>query len=201
MSRFLDPKHQRKRARLKPGDHLDNLSASDALGPSNVSSDPSWQEVFEKALPVLRGFLHNRLGQESDVDDCLQTVSVKIIEKGSGVAPAARRAWLLRVAANESARLWRSRAASKKALQRYASDETDIEFPANSLTSDETNQQIIKALNSLPPAWQRVVRMRIHENLTFQQIADQLDIPLGTALTQMRRSLEQMKQELDSDAI
>ncbi|MGB0595114.1 MAG: RNA polymerase sigma factor [Rubripirellula sp.] len=201
MSRFLDPKHQRKRARLKPGDHLGNLSASDALGPSNVPSDPSWQEVFEKALPVLRGFLRNRLGQESDVDDCLQTVSVKMIEKGSGVAPAARRAWLFRVAANESARLWRSRAASKKALQRYGSDETDIEFPENSLTSDETNQQIIKALNSLPPAWQRVVRMRIHENLTFQQIADQLDIPLGTALTQMRRALKQMKQTLDSDAI
>lgn len=201
MSRFLDPKQQRKRAQPKTGDPLDKLAASDGLGPSNVPSDPSWQEVFEKVLPVLRGFLHNRLGQESDVDDCLQTVSVKMIEKGSGVAPAARRAWLFRVAANESARLWRSRAASKKALQRYGSDETDIVFPENSLTSDETNQQIIKTLNSLPPTWQRVVRMRIHENLTFQQIADQLDIPIGTALTQMRRALEQMKQELDSDEI
>ena len=133
MSRFLDPKQQRKRAQLKTGEYLDNLSVSDALGPSNVPSDPSWQEVFEKVLPVLRGFLHNRPEQESDVDDCLQTVSVKMIEKGSEVAPAARRAWLFRVAANESARLWRSRAASKKALQQYGSDETDIEFPENSL--------------------------------------------------------------------
>ncbi|MDG2220815.1 MAG: sigma-70 family RNA polymerase sigma factor [Rubripirellula sp.] len=200
MSGFLDPKHQRNRDPLKQGDHVVNSASGKSLSPGNESADPSWQEIFEQALPVLRGFLHNRLTQESDIEDCLQTVSVKMLERGSGVAPAARRAWLFRVAANESARMWRSRAASEKALQRYASDETDIDFPENALTSDETNQQIMKVLTSLPPAWQRVVRMRIHENMTFQQIADQLDIPLGTALTQMRRALERMRQELDTDA-
>ena len=57
----------------------------------------------------------------------------------------------------------------------------------------ESAEQLKKALKELPESWQQIVSLRIYENLTFQQIADQLDIPLGTALTRMRRALERLK--------
>ena len=41
--------------------------------------------------------------------------------------------------------------------------------------------------------------MRIHDDLTFQQIADQLNIPIGTALTRMRRALEKLRNEIEPD--
>ncbi len=47
--------------------------------------------------------------------------------------------------------------------------------------------------------WQKIVRMRIHDNLTFQQIAEHLGIPLGTALTRMRRALERMRTEIEQN--
>ena len=60
----------------------------------------------------------------------------------------------------------------------------------------ETTEQLKKALKELPESWQQIVSLRIYENLTFQQISDQLGIPLGTALTRMRRALERLKNDL-----
>ena len=71
--------------------------------------------------------------------------------------------------------------------------------PEATVLSSETTQQLQQAVHRLPESWQRVVRLRIYENLTFQQISDQLGIPLGTALTQMRRALERLKSDLQSE--
>ena len=199
MSEFDEPDNQPNTYPRRQGDNHVQPPRHPRITPSDDQVDASWHAVFEQALPGLRNFLHNRLTQESDIDDCLQTVSVRMIEKGSKVAPASRRAWLFQVAANEAAGLWRRRAVAKKAMQHYAESETNIDLPIDSVAAAETSKQILDALRALPPEWQKVVQLRINQNRTFQQIADQLDIPLGTALTQMRRALERMKRELDSD--
>lgn len=161
--------------------------------------DEQWQTLFQQAESGLRAFLRGRLGQASDVDDCLQVVVVKMIERGQNVAPNARRAWLFRVAANESAGLWRRKASTEKMIERYGLEESSQTDPSETVLSSETTQQLQQAVHRLPESWQRVVRLRIYENLTFQQISDQLGIPLGTALTQMRRALERLKSDLQSE--
>lgn len=192
MSGFSDSKPPRS-----SDDHRIDESAGEDLDPRN-DPEQEWQEVFNRSLGGLRAFLRNRLSQPSDIDDCLQVVSVKMIEKGTDVAPAARRAWLFRVAANESARIWRRRAATERALERYAVEDSPHPSPADILSTAETHQQLQQAVDSLPSSLQQIVRLRIHDNLTFQQIADQLDIPLGTALTRMRRALQRLKEEIES---
>ena len=158
-----------------------------------------WRQLFEEVAGGLRGFLRSRLRQESDVDDCLQVVLVKMLESAQDVTPAARRAWLFRVAANEAARMWRSEASKKRMLNQHGIDLTDSDDPIDQVILTETTLQVEHAFQRLPPAWQEVVRLRIHQNLTFQEIADRLGIPLGTALTQMRRALERLKAEIDRD--
>lgn len=173
--------------------------------PDRTPADPTaededarqWREVFEQSRPGLRAFLRGRLAQDSDVDDCLQVVYLKMIERGGDVARSARRAWLFRVAANESARMWRSKAATDKMLERHPVEEAIEVDPTDNVILSETTEQLYESFQKLPDAWQQVVRLRINENLTFQQIADQLGIPLGTALTQMRRALERLKNEIE----
>jgi RNA polymerase sigma factor (sigma-70 family) len=175
--------------------------------PDRTPADPAgndedvrqWREVFEEVAPGLRAFLRGRLSQDSDVDDCLQVVYVKMIESGGNVARSARRAWLFRVAANESARMWRRKAATEKMLERHPAEEAILGDPTEHAILSETTEQLYESLRRLPDAWQQVVRLRINENLTFQQIADQLGIPLGTALTQMRRALERLRSDIEPD--
>ena len=162
------------------------------------------REQFEEVESGLRAFLRSRLRQESDIDDCLQVVFVKWVESAEQVAPAARRAWLFRVAMNEAARMWRSEASTQRMLQQRGWDQEAAETvqsqePIDRVILRETTEQLEQALKQLPADWQEIIRLRIHQNLTFQQIADQLKIPLGTALTRMRRATERLRRELDHD--
>lgn len=174
--------------------------------PQEAETAAQWPVVFEGCQSGLRAFLRGRLAQESDVDDCLQAVYVKMIAQArkfdSEVAPAARRAWLFRVAANEAARMWRSKAATDRMLKRQGASEKEeiVEDDATEkVILTETTDKVRQALSELPEDWRDVVRLRIEENLTFQQIANQLDIPLGTALTRMRRALDRLRSEIRTD--
>ena len=106
---------------------------------------------------------------------------------------------MFRVAANEAAGLWRRKASTEKMLSRHGAIETVQEDAFDRVSRDETTVKVRQAVGRLPDALQQVVRLRIEENLTFQQIATELDIPLGTALTRMRRALGRLKSELDSE--
>lgn len=158
-----------------------------------------WREVFRVCETGLRAFLGGRLSQQVDVEDCLQVVYVKMIESGQDVAPVARRAWLFRVASNEAARMWRVKATTDRVLEKQARQIIIEDDATEKVIRTETTEKLRQAVQGLPAAWQQVVHLRMNENLTFQQIADQLQIPLGTALTRMRRALEQLRSEIESD--
>ena len=61
----------------------------------------------------------------------------------------------------------------------------------------ETTEKLHEAFQELPETWQEIVRLRMNENMTFQQIADKLDIPIGTALTRMRRALQRLRSNIE----
>lgn len=158
-----------------------------------------WQEVFRASEGGLRAFLRGRLGQQVDVEDCLQAVYVKMIESGQSVAPVARRAWLFRVAANEAARMWRHKATTDRIMEKQAVSEIFEDEAADQVILQETAEKLRHAMQRLPDDWRQVVQLRMNENLTFQQVADRLQIPLGTALTRMRRALERLRSEIEFD--
>ncbi|TWU26330.1 ECF RNA polymerase sigma-E factor [Novipirellula galeiformis] len=166
-------------------------------------SDGAWQRVFLESEPTLRAFLRRRLAQEADVEDCLQTIFIKTVQQRDEVPRIARRAWLFRVAANESARHWRDQSTTKRILEKQATSLPHAPAPNHleHLVADETAQQLGQAIKNLPTNWQQIIRLRINENLTFQQIADHLEIPLGTALTHMRRALQRLRGEIDKGEI
>jgi RNA polymerase sigma-70 factor (ECF subfamily) len=168
-------------------------------------TESEWRAVFEASQGGLRAFLRGRLGQEADVDDCLQAIFVKMIQQSrrtdSSVAPVARRSWLFRVASNEAALVWRTRAVrgrmiEKQGLELEASDSL---YPdaIEKVIITETTVKIRQAIQQLPEHYRVVVQMRIDQDKTFQAIADELEIPLGTALTRMRRAMERLRSEID----
>ncbi len=156
--------------------------------------------LFADCEPGLRAMLSHRLRSAADVDDCLQNVFLKLVSKGEPVQSAARRAWLFRVASNEAAQFWRKEELKKRSLEKVADDQaTEVSAEGISeLQLREFAQQAEAALQTLPESTRRVITMRLNDNLTFQEIAQQLEIPLGTALTRMRRGLAKLRTLLDT---
>ncbi|NNE00665.1 MAG: sigma-70 family RNA polymerase sigma factor [Pirellulaceae bacterium] len=176
------------------------------MSPNPPDSDaeddaPSWPDVFEACKSGLTAFLRGRLRQEADVEDCLQVVWMKMSQAGGEVSPAARRAWLFRVAANESARIWRSHSTTKRVLEKQADNlqETTTDRASDKIIDRETAERLRAEIEQLPETTQQILRLRIDDNLTFQQIADQLNLPLGTTLSRMRRALDRLRSSVDSN--
>ncbi|WP_442507881.1 RNA polymerase sigma factor [Novipirellula sp. SH528] len=174
------------------------MSTKTPENPEHEDSDEAWRRVFLESEPTLRAFMRRRLAQEADVEDCLQTVFIKSVQQGDKVPLVARRAWLFRVAANECARHWRDRSTTNRVLEKQATYESwnHNDDHLQRLVTAETAEQIQQSIKNLPENWQSILQLRINENLTFQQIADQLQIPLGTALTQMRRALQRLREDV-----
>jgi RNA polymerase sigma-70 factor (ECF subfamily) len=61
------------------------------------------------------------------------------------------------------------------------------------LSSSEELQELQARIASLPPEQKIVVNMRIVEDKTFGQISEELQIPLGTALSRMRLALQRLR--------
>lgn len=158
-----------------------------------------WQEVFDSVRPGLRNFLISKLPQPADADDCLQAVSLAMLQNKTEIPPAARRAWLFRVASNEAALWWRKKMANDRVLEKQASYTTSDQSDPTSqdIEKKEAAGQALDAIGNLPESSQVIVTMRIQQNKTFQMIADELQLPLGTVLTRMRRAMEKLRQELD----
>jgi RNA polymerase sigma factor (sigma-70 family) len=55
----------------------------------------------------------------------------------------------------------------------------------------------LRAVGSLPPRRRAVVVLRFYEDLTLEQIAQVLDVRVGTVKSQLARALAHLRTELD----
>jgi RNA polymerase sigma-70 factor (ECF subfamily) len=131
-------------------------------------------------------------------DDCLQATFAKLLERGHETQPATRRAWLFRVAFQEAMLARRRSATTDRILQKAAwSQCREPAGPDARLLERETVREVAEALECLPPEQRQVVRMRMYEEKTFAVIAQELGIPLGTALGRMRSALVKLREAVD----
>lgn len=145
----------------------------------------------------LKRFLWGVLRDGATVQDVLQAVFVKMIEHGHATCEETRKSWLFRVAYHEALALRRRQAVGKKVMGLLAAvynpTSTTAEEPLIRL---ETIHAVRQALDQLPAEQRQVVVMRIYEDKTFAQIAQELHIPLGTTLGRMRLAMEKLRQAM-----
>ena len=68
--------------------------------------------------------------------------------------------------------------------------------PADHLASKELEIKIDRALNSLPPKFKAVLILRIYEDLSYEEIAQTLNISTGTVMSRLFRARERMQKML-----
>jgi len=72
----------------------------------------------------------------------------------------------------------------------------DIQTPENSLYRDELEQVIKKTLTKLPEDLRVALTLREFEGLTYEDIADVMDCPVGTVRSRIFRARESIDKEI-----
>lgn len=157
-------------------------------------------ELYQAHGEQLRRFLVGVLKDGSLAGDCVQAAFAKLLAAGGAVEPGARKSWLFRVALNEAILARRRGATAERVLRKVRREESagNAELFSDVLVRGETVEAVRKAMSELPSSQREVVRLRIYEEMKFREIAERLNVPLGTVLARMRAALAKMRAALDS---
>ena len=162
------------------------------LDPAEISA------LYVEHGEPLRRFLIGVLRDPQLASDALQATFAKAVTQGHTSREETRKGWLFRVAYNEAMALRRRQGVDAKAMQKVAWAHDDRSKGAeDAIIRFETVANVREAIAELPAAQQQVLRMRIYEEKTFAVIAEELKIPLGTALARMQAALKKLKKRLE----
>ena len=110
--------------------------------------------------------------------------------------------WLFRIATNNAIDFIRKKKLETMSLDTSFQDDNgdavtiDVEDhnlnPQERAIKTQKIELIQLFVTKLPPKYQRLVRLRYFEELSYEEIADELDAPLGTVKAQLHRARELM---------
>jgi RNA polymerase sigma-70 factor (ECF subfamily) len=146
------------------------------------------------------------LGREEDARDATQETFIAAFRNLKGFRGEAKvSSWLHRIAVNQCiTRQRRARVRGETSLEAQEGDggaqfaSTAEENPAKHVESHERNEAVRRAVNALPPELRSVVVMKEFEDLTFQEIADTLGVPLSTVKSRLYTALKQLRMRLET---
>lgn len=142
------------------------------------------------------GFLLRQLQDRSRAEEVLHDVFVQVL-KASGVrfTDARFSAWLFRVARNLAANHLRTSSRASAALARVSRDAPDASTPLDSLLEEERAFALSRAVARLPRPLADVFHLR-SSGLSYLEIAEALDLPLGTVKSRLNSLTHQLSEEL-----
>ncbi|MGA2541951.1 MAG: RNA polymerase sigma factor [Verrucomicrobiota bacterium] len=162
-----------------------------------MGSSPDIERLYDKHAPALFAFLLNLLRNEADTFDVMQELFIKLGRRPAlleGVRE--ERGFVLRLAHNAAIDLIRRNDARERNYDQLAREQ--ISLFAKSPDPDEQifREKLAEALGELPPDQRAVVHLKLWEKLTFEAIAETLEIPLNTAASRYRYGLDKLRDRL-----
>lgn len=176
------------------------------LKAANHGDQQAWRQLIEQYSGRVFGLVYRQCGNAELSEEIAQATFVKVVSKlGDYQAQGRFEAWLFRIALNllrdEMRR--RKRQASPtdfaetppEALGARNPGELD-DSPLAPLHQAETNEKLHQAIARLGEADRQIIHLRYVAELTYPQIAESLDQPLGTVLARGHRALKKLKDML-----
>ena len=193
--------------RVNPSQTLaDQMLMEQAL----AGDQASFEDLINKYERPLRGYMRRILKDQELIADVLQYVFFQFYVSLPNLrATSPLKPWLCRVAYNrcvdELRKISRRPAVPLSFLeaQESAEERALVEtVPDTRLTPEETleqqelHEQLVQAMETLSPAFRAVVHLRCFGELSFSEIGQQLDMPMGTVKTYFYRSLPRLRAAL-----
>jgi len=182
------------------------------LGPAsaNIRSlgmKPNRAEFEQLALEQLDTLyrLARRLTRNAaTAEDLVQETYLRALKGQDGFVLQAYgiRPWLIRIMHN----LWSSTAQRQQRAPQAVENEqlesaasgTAPPLPINLASNDAMDERLVNALERLPAEYQSVMHLWAIEDCSYQEIADALDVPIGTVMSRLHRARARLSQELQA---
>jgi RNA polymerase sigma-70 factor (ECF subfamily) len=153
-----------------------------------------FNRLIEQHGPALFRMAYRLIGDRHEAEDVLQEAyrsvwkSRKLFQPNRG-----ERAWLASILRRRAIDHWR-----RPAPPSTTADDRNLEIttPADDPLRDEMTDEMQRALNQLPDELRETLLLVVVGELTHQEAADLLEIPLGTVLSRVSRARKRLREYL-----
>lgn len=156
--------------------------------------------------PHLYRLAYWRLGSKQDAEDALQDTYLRAYRSFHTLQPGSNvKAWLTRILFNvisDTLKKCRRHPESiyvdedSDALEHLQSSSASLKDPQIQLIEHEIDGDLLNALKKLPTNLLDPLLLREIDELTYQEIASVLDLPLGTVMSRLFRARQVLRSRL-----
>jgi RNA polymerase sigma-70 factor, ECF subfamily len=178
---------------------LTQTAATSVATPVAVNVGDALVAAFNEAKGELVGTLVYLLGSQDDAHDAAQETFMKCWRNLEELKQVHNlRAFIFRVAMNTATDIrrsaWRRKAKPMGEEEMYAAP---VQTSHENLERHEQVDRLRKAIRALRQEEQEVFLLRQNGEMTYEQIAEMRNMPVGTVKTQMRTALQKLRKLLD----
>jgi len=168
---------------------------------SELGKSFDFDEVVLPHIDAGYRLAHWLMRNEHDAEDVVQDASLRAFRYFRTFMGGDGRAWFLRIVRNTCCG-WRGH--RHDALndpfdeEQHGSDRPAFDPEALLLQTDDATL-IARAMQTLPDRFHRLLVLRELEGLSYQELADAMEIPIGTVMSRLSRAREALRGALESE--
>ncbi|MBR2072917.1 MAG: sigma-70 family RNA polymerase sigma factor [Alistipes sp.] len=154
--------------------------------------------LIDRHSTRVRDYIRMMVKDRDVADDILQETLIKVvrvIDEGRYTDTGKFLSWVLRIAHNQVIDYFRSQKSARTISESDAGYDMlgTLRFAERTvedkMVSEQIEADVRRLIDFLPEEQREVVMMRYYAGLSFQEIADQTDVSINTALGRMRYAL------------
>ena len=160
---------------------------------------PTWEQVARDYGRVIYNFAYRLTGNRDDASDLSQEVLLRVRRGLAGYQPGSFEGWLWRITRNaflDDVRRKQRRPTSELPDEDRSTIST-VPAPDDVLAETRLSSDVQSALLQLPYEFREAVVMCDVVGLTYQEIADAADVPVGTVRSRIHRGRLMLRDALE----
>jgi RNA polymerase sigma-70 factor (ECF subfamily) len=161
----------------------------------------AYAELFGYYAPRVKSYLI-RLGADAALaEEIAQDVMVTVWRKAGlfDRRQASVSTWIFRIARNRRIDLFRRSKRPELNPEEEMILPAGVDPPDARIETMETETRVREAMAGLPDEQASLLKLAFYEGLSHREIAEKLDVPLGTVKSRIRLAFAKMKGRLDDD--
>ncbi len=181
------------------------LADEDLISLVQASDAQAFAVLYDRHSRPAYSLAYRMMGERQAAEDIVQDAFLKVW-RAAGSYRAERasvRTWLLSVVHNRAIDQLRS-SASRRRTQEKIEATAPISQPSEAFAQTWRNtqrEQVREALKTLPEEQLKVLELAYFSGYTHVEIAEMLDVPLGTVKGRMRLGLKRIKDHFGSQGM
>ena len=161
-----------------------------------ASDNAAGSELLRRHFKSLYRFFNNKIS--GNADDLIQATMLRLVRgRDAFRGDASFRSFLFVVARNELLRHLRSLSRDRLVLDGEAVSAFELSgSPSSAVARKAEHRLLLRALRHIPLDFQIALELHYWEDLSTKELAEILDIPVGTVKSRLRRARERLAEQI-----